>query len=446
MDHERRVVITGCGVVSPLGIGIDSLWEGLVNRTSGIKPIEAFDPAGFASTLGGEVPAYKMGDYVPKPYRKSTKVMARDIELAVVCAYEAARHANLVTKCTIARGESDGPVSVDSTRFGANIGAGLICADLQELAGALQVSGDHDTGAFDLKNWGEEGMRHLTPLWLLKFLPNMLGCHVTIVHDAQAPSNTITCGEASSHLAVGEAFRTIARGAADVCICGGAESKINPMSTMRQQLLARLVTGHDDTPAGACRPFDPATDGTVASESGGLLILEELGFAKARGARILAEVVGFGAATSIRDGRQPEPDGQGAALAVENALADAGIGADAISLAGTFGCGVNAFDASELAAWQRVFAGRDEVPAMALKGALGNGGAGSGAVDLAGVVMALTHNTLPPSANTAGAECGGVLRFAADEPVDLKIEFAVSLAYALSGSQNAAIVVRKYEE
>jgi len=441
---ERRVVITGCGVATPFGIGIDSLWEGLIAQKSGIAPIRAFDAGGLKTRLGAEVPEYKMGDYVPKTYRKSTKVMARDIELAVICALEAARHAKLVTKCLIAREEATGEPTVDSTRFGANIGAGLICADLPELAGALQTSGDPATGAFDFKKWGAEGMEQLTPLWLLKFLPNMLGCHVTIVHDAQAPSNTITCGEASSHLAIGEAFRTIARGAADVCICGGAESKMNPMGVMRQQLIGRLVSTGDNDPATACRPFDPSANGMVAGESGGLLILEELGFAQKRGARILAEIVGFGAGTSIASWHEPEADGVGTALAIENALRDAGASPAQVDLVCTFGTGINGYDAAERAALQRVFNGRRDIPALALKGALGTSGAGIGAVDMAATVMALHHNTLPPSANTRKADTGGLLRFAHDEPVDLKINCAISVAYALSGSQNAALVIRRY--
>jgi len=439
------VVITGCGVATPFGIGVDGLWDGLINRRSGIAPIRAFDPGGLKSSLGAEVPDYKMADYVPKAYRKSTKVMARDIELAVICALEAARHAKLVTKCLIAREEAQGEPAVDSTRFGANIGAGLICADLQELAGALQTSGDHATGAFDLKKWGAEGMEQLTPLWLLKFLPNMLGCHVTIVHDAQAPSNTITCGEASSHLAIGEAFRTIARGAADVCICGGAESKVNPMGVMRQQLIGRLVAGHDDDPATACRPFDPATDGMIAGESGGLLILEELESARRRGARILAELVGFGAGTSIASWHEPEAEGTAYRLAVEKALHDAGISAGDVDLVTAFGTGINRYDASELAGLKHVFGPRRAIPAIALKGALGTSGAGAGAVDIAATVMALHHNTLPPSANTGHAQTDGLLRFAQDGPVDVKINYAVSAAYALSGSQNAALVIRRYE-
>ncbi|NOX57639.1 MAG: beta-ketoacyl-[acyl-carrier-protein] synthase family protein, partial [Planctomycetes bacterium] len=323
MTNERRVVITGCGVATPFGIGVESLWDGLIGSKSGIRPITAFDPAGMDSSLGAEVCELNARDYIPKGYRKSVKVMARDIKLAVACAYEAVKDAGLVTKCIVDRGESQEPVTVDPTRFGANIGAGLICADIQELAGSLQTSGNPENLQFDYQQWGREGMATLTPLWLLKFLPNMLGCHVTIVHDAQAPSNTITCGEASSHLAVGEAYRTIARGAADACICGGAESKMNPMSMMRQQVMGRLVTTHDEQPDSACKPFSNESDGMVASEGGGLLILEELEFAKARGARIYCEVAGFGAATKITSWHEPDPKGRAISLALQHAIKDA---------------------------------------------------------------------------------------------------------------------------
>ena len=282
MRAERRVVITGLGPTSPTGIGVEAFWEALLAGRSALRRIEAFDPGGFAAQIGAEVPAFKLGDFIPKSYRKSAKVMARDIQLAMVAAYHAVMDAGLVTKCIVERGEAAGEVNVAPQRFGANIGAGLICADLTELAGALATSRGAD-GKFDIHHWGREGMTDLTPLWLLKFLPNMLACHVTIVHDAQAASNTITCGEASSHLAVGEAYRTIARGAADVSICGGFESKLNPMAVARPALLGRLSGALDNTPERACRPFS-GVGGMVPADGGGLVILEELEHARARGA------------------------------------------------------------------------------------------------------------------------------------------------------------------
>jgi len=441
-----RVVITGLGVATPIGLGIEPFWDALIQRRCGLRRIEAFDPSGLAATIGGELPPFALADFIPKTYRKSAKVMARDIMIAVVCAYHAVRDAGLRTKCLIERGEGDAPPNVDSARFGANIGAGLICADLEELAGALATAADGD-GRFSLAKWGGEGMTNLTPLWLLKFLPNMLACHVTIVHDAQAPSNTITCAEASSHLAIGEAFRTIARGDADVCICGGAESKINPMSVIRPTLWGRLNTSDNETPERASQPFGAKRRGMVVAEGGGLVILESLEHARSRGARIYGEVVGFGAATNTYSWTKPDPAGRGLATALRKSMSDAGVGPDTIGLIAPFGAGTVEHDASEMSAWNDVFGNRlATIPALTTRGAIGNNGAGAGAIDFAAAVTALHRNTVPASLNTAETDPACRFHFVHGDPIDAPIGQAISLGYALSGGQSAALVIRKFQE
>ncbi|HWL94381.1 MAG TPA: beta-ketoacyl-[acyl-carrier-protein] synthase family protein [Phycisphaerae bacterium] len=446
---RKRVVITGIGVISPLGIGISDTFDALVEKKCGIDRIKSFDPSFFPSQIAGEIAVAEVKDCVPKGYRKATKVMARDIELAVIAAYHAVKDAGLQTKCIVDRGEAD-KLNVDSTRFGANIGAGLICADLNELAGALasavEDSSRSTSREFTLRKWGSEGMQNLTPLWLLKFLPNMLACHVTIVHDCQAPSNTITCGEASSHLAVGEAYRTIERGAADICICGGAESKLNPMGLARQQLLQRLVTNSNENPRAACRPFDRDRSGSVISEGGGLLILEEIERAKARGARIYAEVVGFGASTNAASWNKPQADGRGLSIAMKKAMADAGVTADQVDLINASGVGTREHDQSEAAAIRSVFGERAaKVPVLAAKGAIGNNGAGAGAIDLAVTATAFHRGVIPPSLNTDNVdpECG--LNVVRGDPADCRSSVAVSMASSLSGGQTAALVLRRWQ-
>jgi len=176
---SRRVYLTGVGPVSGLGLGIESNWDGLRSGASAIAPVRAFDASAMGSPIAAEIPeGFKVRDFVPKSYRKGTKVMARDIELAVAAADLAARDAGLVTKGT----DPEGEPSYSPDRVGCHIGAGLIAADLDELTSALVMSKDAD-GKFDIHHWGQEGMTHLTPLWLLKYLPNMLACHVTIIHD-----------------------------------------------------------------------------------------------------------------------------------------------------------------------------------------------------------------------------------------------------------------------
>jgi len=443
---SRRVVVTGLGVVTPLGLGIESLWDGLLEKKCTIGRISQWDPSGLPCQLAAELPDFKLGDFIPKGYRKSIKVMARDIVIAVASSYLAVKDAGLTTRCILDRGEASGPPNVESTRFGANIGAGLICADLVELAGALNTAVDDD-GKFSISKWGREGMTNLTPLWLLKFLPNMLACHVTIIHDAQAPSNTITCGEASSHLAIGEAFRTIQRGAADVCVCGGAETKLHPMAIARHALWGRLNTESNDAPEVSSLPFGSKRRGMIPSEGGGLVILESLEHATRRNARIYAELVGFGASSSAKSWNKPDANGQSIMLAIEKALKDARSTPKDIDLVNPFGAGTPQHDASEIAGWNAALGDQlDTTYAMTTRGAIGNNGAGTGAIDFAATVMALRRNTVPVSINTGELDDTCRFRFVQAYPKDVPIRQAITASPSLAGGQCAALMIRRYEE
>jgi len=430
---NRRVVITGVGVVSPIGIGAAAFWENLIAGKSGINRVASYDPAGFPCQIAGEVPAYKIGDYVPKSYRKATKVMARDIELAVIAADDAFKDAGLKSKAYTDKPEINGD------RFGCNIGAGLLSTDLNELTSALNTARNGDT--LDLKVWGKEGMTQLTPLWLLKYLPNMLACHVTIIHELKGPSNTITCADASSHLAIGEAYRTIQRGDADLAICGGAETKVVPMGMVRQTLLKRLTTTHNDSPNTAVRPFDEAADGTVVGEGGGLFILESYEHAVARNAKIYAEIVGFGASQDTYSVTTPDPSGHSYGKAISKALAEANLPPAAVDLLVPCALGIPTHDRAELAGLKTVFGnGLDRVAISTPKAQTGNLHAGSG-VDAAAAVLAMHHGKIPPAKNTAKGIDGVKLNIAA-ETRDATINVAISSVYSLGG-QNAAMVLKK---
>lgn len=432
----HRVVITGIGVISPIGIGVKSFWDNLLAGQVGVRRISQYDPSGFPCQIAGEAPPYKIGDYVPKSYRKATKVMARDIELAVVAADDAFKDAGLQSKA-----HADAP-TFDPTRFGCNIGAGLISVDLNELTAALTAArSEGNDNKIDLKKWGREGMAQLTPLWLLKYLPNMLACHVTIIHELKGPSNTITCADASSHLAIGEAFRTIQRGDADLAICGGAETKVVPMNLMRQILLGRCTLTHNDTPESAVRPFDQDADGAVAAEGGGLFILEEYERAKQRGARIYAELVGFGASQDAYSVTQPDPSGKSYARAIQKALAEANLPPNAVDLLVPCGLGIPTHDRAELNGLSAVFGhGLSRVPLAPVKAQLGNLAAGSG-VDAAAAALGLFHNKIPPAVNTKKPVKGFELNTAA-QTREAKVDVAVSSVYSLGG-QNAALVFKQ---
>jgi 3-oxoacyl-[acyl-carrier-protein] synthase II len=429
----RRVVITGLGVICPIGIGVRTFWDNLLGGKIGVRRIASFDPSGFASQIGGEAPPFKIGDFVPKSYRKATKVMARDIELAVVAADDAFQDAGLQSKA-----HCESP-SIPTSRFGCNIGAGLVSVDLNELTAAMHVA--RDGNRMDLPRWGRDGMGQLTPLWLLKYLPNMLACHVTIIHELKGPSNTITCADASSHLAIGEAFRTIQRGDADLAICGGAETKLLPMNLMRQTLLGRVTISHNDSPADAVRPFDTDSSGTAVGEGGGLLILEEYEHAKARGARIYAELAGFGASQDTYKVSEPDPSGHSYGRAISKALVDAGVKPADIGLLIPHGLGIPAFDRAELAAFEKALGSSlATIPLAPIKAQMGTLAAGSG-VDVAATVLSLFHGKIPSAINTKKPVDGIKLNVASDVR-EARIDVAVSSVYSLGG-QNAALVFRK---
>lgn len=436
---ERRVAITGLGVVSPAGVGMDALWSGLLAGRSFTRKITAFDASAFPTDLGGYVEDFSARDYVPKNYRKSVKIMARDIELAVGAADLAFRDAGIVTA---AAGEG-AELTIEPHRLGCNIGAGLICGDLDEMGVALASSLD-DEGKFSLAKWGEGGMSNLTPLWLLKYLPNMLACHVTIVHGARGPSNTITCGDASAHLAVGEATRLVARGAADAAIAGGAECKLNPMGLLRQSMLKRLCTTWQGDASEACRPFDEQHAGTVIGEGGGLLVIEAMDNAKARGARMYAEIVGFASACDPGGIEVLTPTAGGLGQAVRAAMKDAGIGPEQVGLIVTHGTGVAGEDVCETAEWRSVLGDLAErIPAVAVSGSVGSLFAGAGGVELALAAKAMHSQTVPPTVNftSAAPECGLNLSSAARSG---DFEYAISAAFSVGG-QSGACVLRRIE-
>ena len=293
----------------------------------------------------------------------------------------------------------------------------------------------------NLNTWGKDGMQQLTPLWLLKYLPNMLACHVTIIHQLKGPSNTITCADASSHLAIGEAFRTIQRGKADLAICGGAESKVNPMGFMRQSLLGRLVENSNDNPSVAVRPFDESAAGTAAGEGGGLLIIEEYEHAKARNANIYCELVGFGASQDAYRVTDPEPSGHSYGMAIKKALKEANVLPVDVGCMIPCALGIPKHDQAELAGLKVAFGDAlSRVPMSPLKGQLSNLAAGTG-VEVAAAALAVAHGKIPAAVNLNKPRDGYTLN-AAPAARDADIKFCISSVYSLGG-QNAALVFKK---
>jgi 3-oxoacyl-[acyl-carrier-protein] synthase II len=378
---NRRVVVTGIGVISPIGLNAASFWEGLQQGRSGIKPFRAFDISPLTTRIAGEIPEFDAKNYIDKDKRKSLRMMARGIQLAVSAA-QLCLDDSKVDKAKL-----------DPTRFGIEFGAGLLPTELLELGPAAHTSVNCEPGFVDLKTWGEKGIPAIPPLWMLKYLPNMLACHVSILHNAQGPNNSITEGDVAGLLALGEAFRIIRRDQADFFLVGGADSKLNPLSVVRQCLFGHL-SRRNDAPEKASRPFDKQRDGMVIGEGSGVLAVEELEHARRRGATIYAEVVGIGGAFN-RKGQTI-----GLARAAQAAMNQADITADDLDHINAHGLGTVKDDAREGKALQELLGSvRQPVPLWAGKSYFGNLGAGSGTTELSASLLALKHGTVPATLN-----------------------------------------------
>jgi 3-oxoacyl-[acyl-carrier-protein] synthase II len=451
---KRRVVITGVGAVSALGIGHDANWRGVLEARCGLGRPARFDASAFPCPFAGEIKDFAAKDFVPKSYRKAVKVMARDTEIAVAAAKLAVDDAGFVTRGN--EGEPAAALTYPAERLACHIGAGLISADTQELASALvtaqRAASEGGAGNWDTRAWGTidpadggpapmGGMSNLQPLWMLKYLPNMLACHVTIVHGAEGPSNTLTCGEASGLLCIGESARVIERGDADAGFAGSAESKVSLMGLMRLTVMGRLRTAtSSDDPATLVRPYAARAPGdaggTVAGEGGGILMLESMEHAQQRKARMYAEVAGFGNSQSGPPALPPfagngaigsEDSGtvnNGLRRAIEAALRDAGVGAEAIDAIVPQGCGIPAFDAGEEGALKAVFGARlSHVPRVLLVPLTGDCVAGNGGLQAA-IGSMMVHSGRVPG-DSGGGRCRTVL-----------------VCSSSQGGQNAALVLR----
>jgi len=435
---SSRVAVTGLGAVSPLGLTVSDMWEGLLAGRCGISEITAFDPVGFSCKLAGQVPDYKIQQYVPKAVRKSTKLMSRDIELSVIAANEAFVGSGLVTK-----GIDPENVNIEPTRMAINIGSGIISCDLVEIAPSVAAS--ITDGKFDIHKWGNKGIELVTPLWLLKYLPNMLACHIGIIHDIQGPSNTITCAEAAAHIAISEAAQIIARGDAVYALAGGAEAKVNPIIMIRQCLLKRATTENNDDPAGSCRPFDADAKGSVFGEGAGMLVLEDLTNAQRRGAKIYAEIAGSGQSNSINPVYERlEPDGYGLQIAIEKAMADAKIKPADLDLIIPHGTGIPSDDLAEAKAIEAALGkAAREIPVWPTKSMLSNTGTASGAIDVIAAVCAMKEGKIPAAKNCDKKANGCNLNIV-KQPLQKEIRYALCCSYTYGG-QTAAIILKKFE-
>ncbi len=396
MVASRRVVITGLGVVSPLGNSYAALWEGLTSGQSAVAPFKSFPAQYLPTSFGAEAWHFTGGidDFGPlegekkKAIRKGLKVMCRESQMGVAAAQMALADSGVLA------------TPFDPDRGGVVFGSDYMLTWPEDFTAGVQRCTD-EKGNFDFSRWATEGMPQVTPLWLLKYLPNMPASHVAIYNDLRGPNNSLTLREAASNLAIGEAFRTIVRGSADFVVAGATGTRVHPMKLVHA-VTQEEVAGNGADPAKASRPFELNRKGMVLGEGAGVIVLEELQTAQARGAKIFGEVVGT-ASSSVIDRQGVAHRDTALANVIRSTLRDAGATPDDVGHIHAHGLSTRTTDADEAKAIREVFGDR-KVPVVAAKSYFGNLGAGSGAVELIASLLALQHGELFPVLNYEAAD------------------------------------------
>ncbi len=427
----RRVVVTGLGAVAPNGIGKEAFWSACVSGHSGIGPIRSFDASGHPVQIAGEVHDFDVLPFLPSEQRKSLKIMGRAMRFAVGASVLALRDSGLDM-------DREAP-----ERVGVVMGTGLVPMDLGELAPLLHRACTDD-GRLLPARLGQQGSSAIFPLWILKYLPNMVATHVSLALNVQGPNSTVTTACVAGTQAVGEAFRLVAHGDADVVLAGGADSRIDPLLMLAYQALGALSRA-DRPPAEVSRPFDRLRDGFVLGEGAGVLVLEELERAKQRDATIYAEVLGFGSSFDAYSVTKPDPEARGAARAIHSALNEARVDAHDVDYINAHGTSTRLNDIMETMAVKRVFGeGAKALPLSSIKSMVGHLIGAAGAVEAVALALTLKEGVLPPTINLTHPDPECDLDYVPNAARDLRVRTAVSTSFGFGG-QNGALVMRRFE-
>ena len=414
---QRRVVVTGLGLICAVGNTVPEVWDNLLAGKSGMAPITSFDTTGFSVTFAAEVKNFDPLNFVDK---KESRKMGRFIHLALAATHEAMETSGL--KVT----------EQNATRIGVHIGSGIGGFDVIEREHSAMLAG---------------GPRKISPFFIPAAIINLAAGQVSIKYGAKGPNEaTATACTTSAH-SIGDAYRIIQRDDADVMIAGGAEAAITPMGVGGFAAMRALSTRNDD-PEHACRPFDKDRDGFVVGEGAGILILEELEHAKARGAKILAEVIGYGmSADAYHITGMPE-DGDGCFRAMENALKSARLGPHDIEYVNAHATSTPLGDVTESRAIQRLFgehATSHKLLVSSTKSMTGHLLGGAGGLEAGIMVMALMCQTAPPTTNLDNIDTGCELNYVANKPQKAAVHTALSNSFGFGGT-NGSLVFRRWEE
>ncbi|WP_322487838.1 beta-ketoacyl-ACP synthase II [Chloroflexus sp.] len=410
---DRRVVVTGMGAISPLGLSVAELWQGIVTARSGVGPITLFDPTGFDTRFAAEVKGFDPTNYMD---RKEARRTDRFVQFAVAATKEALRDAELEIT----------PANRDE--IGVFIASGI--GGIATLSEQLEVLRSRGPG-------------RISPFLIPAMITNLAAGQVSIVTGARGPSYCVTSACASSAHALGEAAETIRRGWAKAMIVGGSEASITPIGVAGFNAMRALSTRNEDY-AHASRPFDAERDGFVMGEGAAVLILEDLEFARARGARILAEVAGYGATSDAYHISNLAEDGEGVARAIRLALQRGGIAPSEVDYINAHATSTPAGDPVETAAIKQVFGGREQSPPVsASKSQFGHLLGAAGAIETVVTVLAMQHNLLPATINLQQPDPECDLDYVSNQPRPATINVALSNSFGFGG-HNVCLAFRKY--
>lgn len=423
---SRRVVVTGIGCVTPLGNTIDTMWESLREAKSGIGDITYFDASNFPTQFAAQVKDFEIGDYVDDPER--FEYAGRNIRFAVGAATQAVEDSGIMD-------------SVDPAQFGVYLGAGEGQQDFMIFMS--MVAQAQTEGEIDLEKFTRCGLEQLNPQSELEQEPNMPAGHLASLFNAQGPNlNCLTACAASSQ-AIGEATEIIRRNEADVMLSGGAHSMIHPFGVTGFNLLTALST-HNHDPQGASRPFDLNRDGFVLGEGSGMLVLEELEHAKARGAKIYGEIIGYGSSADAYRITDIHPEGRGAIACIKMAVADAGLNTNEIDYINAHGTSTKVNDRVETMAIKGAL-GQDAFtsPVSSLKSMMGHLIAAAGSVEAITCLLAIRDNVMPPTINYETPDPVCDLDYIPNEAREKTVCRALSNSFGFGG-QNISLIFSEF--
>jgi 3-oxoacyl-[acyl-carrier-protein] synthase II len=415
MSERRRVVITGMGAMTPLALTLEETWEGLLAGRSGVGPITQLDASPFPSRIAGELKGFEPTNYID---RKEARRMARCSQVAVATAQEALADAGLEV-----------PLS-DGERVGTLIGTAV---------------GGFENALETADTFREKGLARVNPFTGISMLTNMPSFHVSLWAGAKGPINTVVAACATGTQAVGEAAECIRRGAADAMICGGVEALMH-FAVIATFCAMRGLSTRNDEPEKASRPFDADRDGFIYSEGCAVLVLESLEHAKARGARIRAEVLGYASSADAFHIAQPDPNGAGACRVMRWALEDAGLSPTDVGYINAHGSSTPLSDAIETRAIKQVFGEHAyKLAVNSTKSMIGHAMGGAGAIEAAVCALTVERGMIHPTINleTPDPECD--LDYVPEGARKADVRVALSNSFGLGG-QNACLAIGRFEE